>query len=288
MIEHGERAPAFELPAVVEGDIERVALEEALGRDVLVLVFYPGDFNPACSDDTTALDAFDSLGLQAGVTALAVSSDSVYSHRAFADAYDLRLPVLADVYGTVAEAYGVAVADERAGYRTRRAVVVVDHGGRVEYTWVADSPETLPDVEKLRDVVARLDGDGGDAVDDEELEEIASELESQTEAGAVGQAASGAVDDPSPPDDAGASDPDGDEWSALDDTDEGATRDDPDAANIEGTLDADDIELDLADPTESDGDATDADTDGTDEDRESDTDGSDAGTGDHGATEDSQ
>ncbi|MEF8812390.1 MAG: redoxin domain-containing protein [Halovenus sp.] len=278
MIEDGERAPAFELPAVVDGDIEQVALGDALGRDILVIVFYPGDFNPACSDDTTDLDAFDSLGLQADVTALAVSSDSVYSHRAFADAYDLRVPLLADVYGAVAEAYGVAVEDERAGYRTRRAVVVIDHGGRVEYTWVADALETLPDVDELRDVVARVGGDGSgdrrDAVDDEELEEITSELESQTEAAMARQAAREAVDETSPSDDA----------------DEGATPDDTDAADIEGDLDADDIELDLADPTEGDSEETetDADPDGRDEedpDRESDSDADedpDVGTGDHG------
>jgi len=270
MIEHGERAPAFELPAVVEGELDRVALEDVPGRDVLVLVFYPGDFNPACSDDTTDLDAFDALGLQADVTALAISSDSVFSHRAFADEYDLRLPLLADVHGTVAEAYGVPDADEAAGYRTRRAVVVVDHDGRVASTWAGDSIEDCPDADELRDLVSRA-GDviptGSDAVDDEELEEITEELESQTEAAMGGQGVA-AIDEDGTDD---GTSTDADEWSTLDDTGGG----DADAADIEGDLDPDDIELDLADPTEGNDEETDTDLDADDADAEADRDDTD-------------
>ena len=157
MIGEGEQAPTFELPAVVDGEFERIALEDYLGEEIVILAFYPGDFNPACGDETTDLDELDLFTMQKDVSILAVSGDSVHSHRAFADEYSLHIPLLSDTDGTVAERYGVdADAD---GYLTRRAIVVVDHRRTVEYTWVADVLDELPDAEAIRDVVEGIGGE---------------------------------------------------------------------------------------------------------------------------------
>jgi peroxiredoxin len=157
MIATGERAPAFDLPAVVDGEISRVTLEEFLGTGVAVLAFYPSDFNPACADGTTGLDDLDLFSLQQGVSVLGISTDSVYSHRAFAAEYGLGVPLLADVDGAVTRDYGLAVEDADAGYLTRRAVVVVGPGGRVESTWLADGPRDLPAVEDVQSAVDGVD-----------------------------------------------------------------------------------------------------------------------------------
>jgi peroxiredoxin len=138
MIDEGAGAPAFELPAVIGGDIEQVALSDYLGSDVVILAFYPADFNPACDGETTDLDELDLFTMQKDVSILAVSADSVYSHQAFAEEYDLHIPLLADTAGEVAADYGVAVDDPEAGYRTKRAVIVIGPGGDVEYAWSTD------------------------------------------------------------------------------------------------------------------------------------------------------
>ena len=158
MIDDGEQAPTFELPAVVAGEITRIALEEYLGQEIVILAFYPGDFNPACSEESTDLDELDLFTMQKDVAILGISGDSIHSHQAFADAYDLRIPLLSDSRGEVTESYGVA-ADDDAGYLTRRAVVVVDHRGQVEYSWVAENLEALPDTEAIRDAVEGIGGD---------------------------------------------------------------------------------------------------------------------------------
>jgi peroxiredoxin len=150
----GTEAPTFELPGVVEGRPVRVRLDSLLGESVVVLVFYPADFNPSCTDETTDLDEFDVFGMQSDATVLGVSGDSVYSHRAFADAYDLKLPLLADVDGEVARSYGVTAEDGR--YPTRRAVVVIDHERQVTYTWVGADIER-PDVEAVQTAFAGID-----------------------------------------------------------------------------------------------------------------------------------
>ncbi len=201
MISPGDPAPPFELPAAVDGQTEQVALDDHLREGVVVVAFYPGDFNPACADGTAGLGELEVFATRDGVSVLGVSGDSVHSHRAFAAECDLHVPLLADVRGDVATEYGVAVDDPAAGYLTRRAVVVVDPEGVVEYAWRADDSRTLPSVEAVRTAVedatgpgtptgsrsfdpddpADTDEDGGGTIDETELEEIAAELEEQTE-----------------------------------------------------------------------------------------------------------
>jgi len=98
-------------------------------------------------------DPAPSFALPAVVTVLAISGDSVYSHRAFAAEYDLQLPLLADVHGEVAEEYGVATESPDAGYRTERAVIVVGPSGRVEYAWRTDDPTQPPEIEVIQSSV---------------------------------------------------------------------------------------------------------------------------------------
>lgn len=150
MISSGEEAPTFSLPAIDDGDIREVALEEFLGDDIVILAFYPADFNPACDGETTGLDEFDLFAMQKDVSILGISGDSVYSHREFAKRYDLHIPLLADVDGEVASAYGVAVGNTSSGYGTTRAVVVIGPGGDVEYAWQAESLTRLPPVDEMR------------------------------------------------------------------------------------------------------------------------------------------
>ncbi len=158
MIEEGEEAPDFRLPAVVDGERREVGLADHLEENVVVLGFYPGDFNPACDGESTDLDELDLFTMQKDVAVLGISGDSVHSHRAFAAEYDLHVPLLADIHGEVTEAYGVAAGDP--GYLTRRAVVVIDPEGVVRYAWAAESLEGLPEVDRVRDAVESVGGGG--------------------------------------------------------------------------------------------------------------------------------
>jgi peroxiredoxin len=163
MIGDGDEAPAFSLPAVEGGDFRNVALEDYLGEDIVVLAFYPADFNPCCDGETTDLDELDLFTMQKDVSTVGISGDSVYSHRAFAERYDLHIPLLADVDGDVARAYGVAVDDPDAGYRTNRAVVVIDPDGTVQYAWQTEKLTRLPPVDQVRRAVENIGG--GDAAE---------------------------------------------------------------------------------------------------------------------------
>ncbi len=160
MIAEGDAAPEFSLPAVVDRDIEEVALTDYLGNDIVILAFYPADFNPSCSDGETDLDELDLFTMQKDVSILGISADSVYSHRAFASEYDLHIPLLSDGRAEVAADYGVAVEDRGAGYLTNRAVVVIDPDGEVQYTWQTENLTQLPPVEAVRKAIDGIGGAG--------------------------------------------------------------------------------------------------------------------------------
>jgi len=159
MIEEGEQAPGFELPGIRGGEPGTVDAGAIFGGGIVVLAFYPGDFNPACSMTQTDLDELDLFTMQKDVTVLAISGDSVHSHRAFAEEYSLEMALLSDLRGEVAAEYGVAVEDESAGHLTKRAVFVVDHTGTVQYAWATDDLEALPDVDEIRDAVKGIGDD---------------------------------------------------------------------------------------------------------------------------------
>ncbi|EMA34848.1 redoxin domain-containing protein [Haloarcula japonica] len=159
MLSEGTTAPLFELPALVDGDSQRVELSDYLCEDVVILAFYPADFNPACDETSCDLDELDLFTMQKDVTILGISPDSVYSHRAFADRYGLKIPLLSDTDHDVAREYGLDFIDNIGQRLIERAVVVIDHDGDVQYTWSTDDLQALPRVGEIKDAIADTGGD---------------------------------------------------------------------------------------------------------------------------------
>jgi peroxiredoxin len=133
VIEPGAEAPDFTLP---DQDGKKVSLADFRGSRVL-LVFYPADFSPVCTDQLSVYQ--EVLGeLEArGVNLLGISVDGAFCHRAFRSHLNLDFPLLADFHpkGEVARAYGVW-SDEYGV--SGRALVLVDGDGKVE--WAYRSP----------------------------------------------------------------------------------------------------------------------------------------------------
>ena len=151
MLSVGSEAPNFSLPGVEGGEFDEYSLVEALREDLVVIAFYPADFSPTCTDELCTLQDMDLLNLDADVTLFGISGDSVFSHRRFAEEYDITYPLLADSMGEVAAEYGVCMADWR-GHRNvpKRSVFVIDERQRVRYAWSTDDQSVLPDVGEVR------------------------------------------------------------------------------------------------------------------------------------------
>ena len=99
----GAPAPEFELP---DQNGQLHSLEDYRDRWV-VLYFYPKDETPGCTTQACEFrdDVFAFRDLNAQI--LGVSLDDVESHKAFAENHGLPFPLLADVDGAAAAAYGV-------------------------------------------------------------------------------------------------------------------------------------------------------------------------------------
>jgi thioredoxin-dependent peroxiredoxin len=101
----------------------------------IVLYFYPRDNTPGCTvegkefrdlyEQFTALDC----------AVIGVSTDSVESHRSFAEKHNLPFVLLADTDGKLAAAFNVL---ERG--MARRATFVLDRDGRVARSFLEVTP----------------------------------------------------------------------------------------------------------------------------------------------------
>ena len=79
MIEPGSPAPDFTLP---DQDGNRVSLADFRGRTV-VLVFYPADFSPVCTDQLSVYQEVLPQFEEQGAALLGISVDGAFCHKAF-------------------------------------------------------------------------------------------------------------------------------------------------------------------------------------------------------------
>ncbi|HEX2313419.1 MAG TPA: peroxiredoxin [Thermomonospora sp.] len=149
-VQVGDVAPDFELTDQHGAPVRLSGLRG--GHDVL-LVFYPLAFSGVCTGELRALrDALPTLGERTRV--LAVSVDSMFALRAWADQDGYPFPLLSDFWphGEVARRYGVF--DEERGV-ARRGTFLVDGAGVVRWKTVAALAEAR-DVGAYREALAAL------------------------------------------------------------------------------------------------------------------------------------
>jgi thioredoxin-dependent peroxiredoxin len=122
----GETAPHFVLK---DGEGKTWDLSEHKGK-VVVLLFYPGDNTPVCTKQLCSVRDNWSDYKATGAEVVGISTDSVSSHKSFADQYNLTLKLLSDEKGKVVELYNVK---SWLPGRSARAVVVIDKSGKIAY-----------------------------------------------------------------------------------------------------------------------------------------------------------
>jgi peroxiredoxin Q/BCP len=124
-IQPGDRAPQF---AATTQTGQPVSLSDYLGKQPVVLYFYPKDNTSVCTAQACAFrDAYEDF-VQAGAVVIGVSSDSVESHRGFADAQRLPFLLVSDAEGSLRKAFGVP---RTLGLFPGRVTYVIDRQGIV-------------------------------------------------------------------------------------------------------------------------------------------------------------
>ena len=122
-----EPAPDFTLK---DGDGGEWRLSDHRGQ-VVVLLFYPGDETPVCTRQMCSVrDRWEDYR-ETGAEVVGISSDSVESHKKFAEHHELPLRLLSDSNREVARSYG---ALSLIPGRVARSVFVIDAKGILRYS----------------------------------------------------------------------------------------------------------------------------------------------------------
>jgi thioredoxin-dependent peroxiredoxin len=153
-IQTGDRAPTFTAQA---HNGQQISLADFLGKNVVVLYFYPKDDTPVCTKEACAFrDAYEDF-VQAGAVVIGVSSDSPERHQAFASGHRLPFLLLADVGGALRKAFGVP---KTLGLLPGRVTYVIDKTGIVRHVFSSQFSADRHVAEAL-EIVRKLAQDNG-------------------------------------------------------------------------------------------------------------------------------
>jgi peroxiredoxin len=147
----GQPAPDFTLKDQNQNEVK---LSDFRGKKKVVLVFYPLDWSPVCTNEHACfvndMKEFEKLDAQV----LGISVDSVWSHKAFAEKMNINYPLLADFHprGAAASKYGFYLEDKGI---TGRAVVIIGKDGKVAWVKQYDIPQ-LPDIKEVAQALASV------------------------------------------------------------------------------------------------------------------------------------
>jgi peroxiredoxin Q/BCP len=118
----GEIAPEFALPDQ-DGTVR--ALGELLAAGPVVLFFYPAAMTAGCTRESCHFRDLAAEFAAYGATRVGISPDAVERQKAFADRHAFDYPLLSDVDGAVARAYGVRRPVSLGTLSTRRMTFVI-------------------------------------------------------------------------------------------------------------------------------------------------------------------
>jgi len=144
----GQQAPDFTLQ---NQDKKDVRLSDFAGKKNVVLMWYPLDWSPVCTNEhACVVDQMKSFAaLDAEI--LGISVDSTWSHKAYADKMHITYSLLADFQprGAASEKYGVFLADKGI---TGRAIAIVDKAGKIAWFKNYDIP-VVPDIPEVAEAL---------------------------------------------------------------------------------------------------------------------------------------
>jgi peroxiredoxin len=148
MVAVGDAAPDFTLK---DQHGQEVSLSDFRGVKNVVVMFYPLAFTGVCQGELCSIRDDLASFQNDSVQVLAISVDSVFSHKEWAAQQGYEFPLLADFWphGAVAQAYGVFV--EQAGL-AKRGTFVVDKVGVLRWSVV----NAIPDARNQGDYLEAL------------------------------------------------------------------------------------------------------------------------------------
>jgi peroxiredoxin (alkyl hydroperoxide reductase subunit C) len=138
----GESAPEFVMDTYFPEaeEVEKVNLDDFKGK-WLIIIFYPADFTFVCPTELRDMAERYSDIVELGGEVLAVSTDTVFTHKAWLESEklleDVKYPMAADHNGKVAIDYGVYIDDTGL---SQRGTFIIDPDGILRAIYTVDEP----------------------------------------------------------------------------------------------------------------------------------------------------
>jgi peroxiredoxin Q/BCP len=121
-LKEGDKVPIFKLP---DQDGKMVDMAEWVGKQPLVIYFYPKDFTSGCTMEAHAFREMYEAFQKEGAEVFGISNDDAESHKKFVVEHELPFTLLSDGNNKVREMFGAF----GVGHTLGRVTYVVDKKG---------------------------------------------------------------------------------------------------------------------------------------------------------------
>jgi peroxiredoxin Q/BCP len=126
-------------------------LADFIGRNIVLLYFYPKDDTPGCTKEACSFrDCMDEFKKDK-VEVVGVSFDTAESHQKFIEKHQLNFTLLTDKDGKIAGAYGVRIPGQNFA---RRVSFLIGLDGKIAH--VTDSPPPDTHLSEMTKAIAKL------------------------------------------------------------------------------------------------------------------------------------
>jgi len=142
-IEVGSEIPEFTLP---DQDGKEFNVKDFIGKKNLVIFFYPKDDTPGCTKEACYFRDQYEIFNEADAIIIGISSQSVVSHKKFAEKYKLSFKLLSDENSIIRKKFGAF----SLGIIPGRVTYIVDKKGIVNYIFNSQTEATKHVDEALR------------------------------------------------------------------------------------------------------------------------------------------
>jgi peroxiredoxin len=126
----GQQAPEFEL---MNQDKNKLKLSDYRGKKKVILLFYPMDFSPVCTEEHCSFGPeLGRIAKDDQTVVFGVSCDSPFCHTAFRKQYNIPYDLLSDPTRKMVKAYGMWAGEEPYNC-SKRGTVIIDQAGRIAF-----------------------------------------------------------------------------------------------------------------------------------------------------------
>ncbi len=155
-IRKGDAALGFTLPYKPG---ETIDIGESIGRDKIVLLFFPLAFSSVCTEEMCHFRDHWSEWEALNAKVFGICVDSPFVTEKFRQEENIPFPILSDFNREVSAQYG-SLHEELRGLKgvTKRAAFVIGEDGIVSYAWVSEDPSVQVNFEEVNAAVGDYPG----------------------------------------------------------------------------------------------------------------------------------